>query len=258
MRNFIVLLFLFSFIFPNQLFSQNPNETTYMVFDYMKIEPGKDQDYLELERAWKKINKAKVTEGILADWSLYKAVSPSGNLSEYNYITVNLLKGEKKLASYLEGNDMPKNWQSLVTKKELELVNKTVEIRVKVKSEVWYYVDGYFEKDWTKNSNVFVLNYMKTKPGRSVSEHTQVERDIWLPVHEARVKGKSMTGWGVYNMMLPFGSEREYQCATLDAYLDMEQFLTSEYAKYFAQVYPDQDLNELFSRTAEVVEINKG
>ncbi|MDH5381197.1 MAG: hypothetical protein OEW75_10110, partial [Cyclobacteriaceae bacterium] len=241
--------------FNTELNAQSQPETTYFTFDYMKVKPGKYADYVKTEAVWKKIHQAKIKAGMADGWSFYQVASPSGSNVEYDFVTVNVFRGNKQLAGFYEGEYFPKGWESLLTKEELELVNNTATTRSIVKSEVWYYVDGVFKEDWGKNSNIFVFNFMATKPGKSVAEHTKIEQDVWKPVHDARIKGDQMTGWGMYNMMMPYGTFRDYYCGTLDVYKNMEQFLTSEYGKYFTQVHPGKDVDEMFAKTGEVTEI---
>lgn len=124
--------------------AQSVDTTLYIVYAYMKVAPGKDAEYLKMEKAYKKLHAAQKKAGILDNWALFSVMSPYGTDCEYNYIAVNVLRGNKQLAQYYEGSGTNINWQSLLTKEELNLVNRTDQIRSLVKEELWSIADDCF------------------------------------------------------------------------------------------------------------------
>ncbi|MCB0583611.1 MAG: hypothetical protein KDD10_30300, partial [Phaeodactylibacter sp.] len=67
----------------------------YYAIDYMKVEPGKHDDYLKLEKAWKKIHEANIKAGKYSYWTLTSVLYPSGAEEAYNYVTRINFSGEK-------------------------------------------------------------------------------------------------------------------------------------------------------------------
>jgi len=63
----------------------------YVQVDYMKVAPGKDQAYVDMERnVWKPYHQALVDAGQHAWWGLYAIRSPAGSEVGFSYATVNV------------------------------------------------------------------------------------------------------------------------------------------------------------------------
>ena len=202
--------------------------------DFMQVEPGMHDDYLALEKAWKKLHTASKKAGKISGWTLERVVSPGGSSMAYNYITRQRLDGEKQLAGYLSGTNMPDNWTSLLTPDELALVMRTSEIRTWVKLEVWSSVDRVMAEKM-ENAKVNTFNYFSVPEGKTNEDHYQMERDIWMPVHSQRVNSGTMKGWVLLDLVMPMGNTQPYSCATVDIYTDMEQMLAPFLEDTFCQ-----------------------
>jgi hypothetical protein len=216
-----------------------------------------ESDYLKLEKAYKKLHIAKKAEGTMDSWSLMYVMSPSGSGNEYDYIARNGLKGEAQLAHYFEGDYMPKNWMSLLTPEEVALVNRTNEIRTIVKSEIWSTVDQTMADDWNK-AKILVYNYFTSPEGKTRADHFNVEKTIWKPIHEARVKDGKMKGWVLAQLEFPFGATMPYNSITIDIYSDMGQMLAPWFEDYFKKVHPGKDSNTMIQETNAATTLSKG
>ena len=230
------------------LAAQDDQQQGYYAFDYMKVKPGMHDKYLQLEKAWKKIHQANVKAGKYNFWELTQVAFPSGDDEAYNYVTRINFKGEKQLAEYLQNWEMP-DLTAILTAEERALVDSTSVIRTLVKSEVWAHADMALGKDIDKEK-IVVFNYFDFPETGSRAEHLRVEREIWKPVHEARVNDGKMTGWVLLTKRLPNGSAEAYHDATVDLYADMEQFLSQgNPVPYFEKVHAGKDANKLFAET---------
>lgn len=234
-----------------------PEPTRYHVLSYIKVAPGKHAEYLKLEQAWKKIHAAKKKAGRMEGWALLDVLSPSGASCEYNYVTRNTFQGNDQLADFFEGAYMPDNWQSLLTKEEIDLVNRTDEIRTLVKNEVWSAVDGTMAPDLS-DAKISVFNYFDFPEGKTSADHIKMEQDIWKPIHDARVKDGTMKGWVLLQMQFPFGASMPYQDATVDLYKDMKQLMAPWFDSYFAKVHPGKNVADLLKATGEAARLVKG
>ncbi|MFZ1750303.1 MAG: hypothetical protein WAU01_08935, partial [Saprospiraceae bacterium] len=211
------------YLTPN--FGQNPEQVRYNEYAYMKVAPEKQEDYIKLEKAWKKLHMAKKKAGKLDAWSLTEVISPSGADVKYNYVTRNSYLGETQFASSYDEAYMPENWQSLLTIDEIDLVLRTDEIRTLVKNEIWVVNDQVWAEDYKETTKIFVYNYFSIPKGKTNEDHDKVEKEIWKPIHNARIKAGTMKGWVLQNMMLPFGASLPYSSLTLDGYTSMKQYL---------------------------------
>lgn len=234
-----------------------PEPTIYHTFAYIKVKPGMYSDYLKMEKAYKKLHLAKKAEGTLDDWSLMEVISPSGSSNEYDFVARNQLRGEAQLAQYYEGEYMPKNWMSLLTPEEVGLVMRTEEIRTIVKSEVWSGVDRVLGADWY-NGKVLAINYFTSPEGKTRDDHFKMEKEIWKPVHEARVKNGTMEGWSMMSMEFPFGASMPYNSLTVDIYKNMTQYLKPWSDEDFKKVHPGKDVDKLMAETQAATTLTKG
>lgn len=232
----------------NFILAQGGESQGYYSFDYMKVRPGMHDEYLKLEKAWKKIHQANIRAGKYNFWELTQVAYPSGANEEYNYVTRINFKGEKQLAGYLEDWTMP-DLDTMLTPEERTLVDRTSEIRTLVKSEIWSHADMALGKDIDKEK-IVVFNYFDFPETGSQTDHQRVEREIWKPVHEARIKDGKMTGWVLAAKQLPWGSADAYHDATVDLYANWEQFLTQgSPAPYFEKVHAGKDMGKLIAET---------
>ncbi len=231
--------------------------TGYIVYDYIKVAPNMRADYLKLEKAFKKIHIAKKKAGKLDGWSFSQVVSPMGASCEYNYVTRNTFKDDAQLANLYEGTYMPDNWQSLLTAEELSLVNRVNDIRTIVKEEVYTEIESVFAENSSKAKFV-VVNFIGSPAGKSRADHYKIEKDIWKPVHAARVKDGKMKGWVVMDLNTPFGSAMPYNSLAIDVYTDMKEYLAVWFDEYFKKVHPTKDVNDLMKQTRENTNLVKG
>ena len=242
---FVAVLFCFA---NSTATAQNDQPTHYHVIDYMKVKPGMNDDYVKCEQAWKKIHAAKKKAGKLEDWSLYQVISPSGADAEYDYVTRNTFVGEDKLAALYENSYFPDNWTSLLTPDEIDLVMRTSEFRTIVKTEVWATAESIWASDMS-DTNISVFNYFSYPEGKGRADHFRVERDIWMPVHQARINDGKLKGWVLTSMVMPAGSSMPYHDGTVDLYKDMKSMLTDPVEDYFSKLYPGKE-DALFDDTA--------
>lgn len=246
----------FCFLLSANAGAQSADTTLYIAYAYMKVTPDKEAEYLKMEQAYKKLHAASQKAGNLYDWGLARIVSPYGANCEYNYVASNVLRGSDQLARYYEGAP-GSNWQSLLTKEEIDLIKRTDQIRTLVKEEVWSKADGVFSDDWQKGK-IVVFNYFSSPSGKTRADHIKVEKDIWKPIHAARVKDGKMKAWILFNMEFPFGAEMPYNMATIDVYTDMKEYLAPWFNDYFKKIHPGKDSNQLIQQTQAATTLQKG
>ena len=248
MKTIFQLLIVACFFYISSTIHAQDDPTNYHLIGYMKVEPGMHGDYLKLEKAWKKIHAARKEAGDLQNWSLSRVISPTGADVEYNYVTRNTYRGDKQLANHFEGDYMPENWTSLLTPEEIQLVMRTGEIRTIVRNEVWTNAEVALADDYNK-ATITVFNYFDHPEGKSRADHFAVERDIWLPLHKARIADGSLKGWVLLQMMMPGGSSQPYHDATVDIYADMNALLADPMFDYFEKIHPGKKVADLMERT---------
>ena len=261
MKNvFLLLIVTLLFTTPNSALAQTPAAAPrgYLVMGFIKVAPNMNDDYLKMEKAYKKLHTARKKEGKMDDWTLWRVVSPSGSATEYNYVSHNRFLGDDQYANYVEGKFMPENWESLLTAEEVALVKRAREIRTIVKNEVWSNSEGIFPEGWAKNGKIGVFNYIANGAGKSRADHVKMEKDIWMPVHNARVKDGKMTAWWLMNLETPFGTSMPYNSVAVDLYPNMKSYLADWFDDYFKKVHPTKNVDDLMKQTRENSNLVKG
>jgi len=87
-----VIVFLAGTLIPTAL-TQSETENPYVMVNYMKVDPAKEAEYVEMETdTWKPIHQKRVSDGKLLSWSLYSVRFPRGDNMEYGYLTVEIYK----------------------------------------------------------------------------------------------------------------------------------------------------------------------
>lgn len=214
----------------------------------MKVSSEMSGEYRDCERAWKKIHQFKKEQGAIEGWALERIVSPAGSSNDYNYVTRKRFKDVNQLAAYQDNPYMPENWKSLLTEKEIELVNRTNKIRTWVKSEVWSTEERILSED-VDDSQIVVVNHFSIPANKMRSDHMKMERDLWMPVHKKRIKDGSMMGWLLLQRELPIGTDHGASVATVDVYKDMAQFWQPFDEDEFLEVHPGKSMDEIWKET---------
>ena len=75
----------------------------------------------------------------------------------------------------------------------------------------------------TEEGGLVRYDYKKITPGR-MSDYIQLERD-YERLRAAQVKAGSMTGWGMFTLLLPGGSERPFDAITAHSGKTLEQVM---------------------------------
>ena len=69
----------------------NPVPRRYLVLDYMRVTPGKENEYVRLEReVFKPFHAQRVKNKRLVGWQLYEVRYTADTHRDYDYVTVNV------------------------------------------------------------------------------------------------------------------------------------------------------------------------
>jgi hypothetical protein len=103
--------------------------------------------------------------------------------------------------------------------------------------------------------DVVRLDFKKVTPGR-MQDYAQLERD-YQPLREAQVKAGSMKMWNMSILVLPGGTEREFDAYTVHVGKDLEQVLNwgRNTGGIAAQMNPPFNLAGLTARATDLQKI---
>ena len=93
------------------------------------------------------------------------------------------------------------------------------------------------------------VQYMKPNPGKGLA-YRRLERELWKPVHEERVKRGLIRSWGLYGVHLP-GQTVDYQYVILTEFPNFSSLEDAQYPEIFAEVQGMTDYEDILRQTNE-------
>lgn len=103
---------------------------------------------------------------------------------------------------------------------------------------------------------VVSVAFMKVDPAKH-DEYRRLERELWRPMHQERIRQGQMRSWTVYAVRFPSGSKRDYDYAVVNTYksvADMERSIVDVVPK----IHPNLSVDELSRRTGAARELVRG
>ena len=233
----------------------------YFAIQYYKVHPSNENDFIQLQTGvWQKIHSERIKDDLLDGWYLFRVIAPQGTKAEYNYLIVQQYDDAEKFSAHFDGYGV--NYNNILTNNEIELALKTAEIGDMTYEEVWTTVDQMMTDNSGQIYKYSVFNSMKMKPGVSVDDYQRMEKEYWKPMHKERMRRNMMFGWGMYTMIIPGGTERNYHWATVDYYHNFMDYLRetnsimeSIHGKEKAAKYTEETINKRDLLKAEIREL---
>jgi len=232
MKVFVTLLLL-------TIFSAAHAQNLTVILDYMKVEPGNNGKYLEVEKEWRKIHEARVQQGTILFWELFEKVW-SGADDPYQYITIAVYDDFKK-----SENPIPFDWimDNFSQDERDDLMKKTMESRTLVKTEVYHSVTA---AENAKTTKYIVFNTMKVKQ-ENAGAYRRMETEIFKPLQEAAIEAGYRSGWSVWSKW-PRPVD-DFQFITVDNYSEYGQWNTGE--DLLESVHPDKSWSEIYEMVSK-------
>jgi L-rhamnose mutarotase len=229
------------------VYSQNI-PSLFVVVDFMKVEPENHASYLQVEQEiWKPMHQERINEGIIVGWYLY-AVEFSGGMDDYNYVVITLYDNADQLENPWS-NDIPGKVHP--GKRLEEMMQRTYESRTHVRSELFYSIATAPAIPMETPAPYMQVNFMKVEP-QMASGYEQLEKEIWLPIHNESIRSGRTTGWGLWSSLFPRGSGLPYQYITLNAFSEYSYIFDLDFSIPFSNIHPDKDFKQTQERTREV------
>jgi len=228
------------------------NTNLFAVVELMKVEPGQEANYIDLEQQiWKPIHQERVKQGKLVGWILYQ-VMYTGTNDIYNYATVNVYSDLKSMENPYDEIDFAKVHPGKDIDEEF---NRTLNLRKLVKSQLISRVIYANPKGsgGPAPHKYIVVNYMKSKPG---GNFIQIENELAKPTSQELVKNGNWAGWSLWSNVFPRGSGMESDFVTVDNYPDFSKLGSVNYTQAFEKANPGKkwaDYADKFANSKEMV-----
>lgn len=115
---------------------------------------------------------------------------------------------------------------------------------------------GFTQQQAAPDPLVVSVAFMKVDPSKH-EEYRRLEREIWRPMHQERIRQGQMRSWTVYAVRFPGGTKRDYDYAVVNTYnsmADMERSIVD----LVPRIHPNLPLDELSRRTGAARELVRG
>jgi hypothetical protein len=103
---------------------------------------------------------------------------------------------------------------------------------------------------------VVQVAFMKVDPARN-AEYLALERDIFRPIFQERIKQGMSRSWTVYSVRFPTGTKREYDYAVVNTYNSLAD-LDRSTIEVAAKVHPNIPQADLVRRTLAARDLVRG
>ncbi|MEM7374453.1 MAG: hypothetical protein AAF587_38020 [Bacteroidota bacterium] len=93
----------------------------------------------------------------------------------------------------------------------------------------------------------FMVDYMKVTEGMN-TEYLAGEQGVWKSIHETHVKKGVHHGWSLYQIVVPGGSEREYDYVTVTRFVGekaVAEFMSGAWYDEAAKTLTDKEKEEM-------------
>lgn len=244
-KAFLLMLAFVTTSIPVAVFAQDENPQIFALIEFMKVKQGDEGKYMDIElNYWKKIHQERINQGEIIRWVLYQ-VRFAGSNDEYNYVTATLVDDPNKLEMPFAGIELEK----IFPDEDLDKISaETLSSRQLVKRNLIRMVSSVHPEGGPAPFQYLTVDFMKVKPGGE-DLYTEMENNVWKPVHEEFIKDGSRVGWGMWQLIFPSGSGLDYQYATTNNISEFSKIGTVDYNGAFGKAHPGKDVTSLLEDT---------
>jgi len=205
---FLLAFFCLAHAFPQQQTHSFGN------IDFNKVAPASINDYLALEgKIWKPVQQEHINQGGLKGWFVFR-VWFAGTGSDYNYAVMEIYDS-------FAGMTFPYS-DDIITKvhpgmNEAELMDKTLKARDIVCAQSVERI-AMLRPEKNEFPYKYATVYYLDVKSENAKAYEKMEQEVWLPIHQERIKAGLCSGWDLFRTVIPNGESVPFK------YLSMEWF----------------------------------
>jgi len=235
--------------------SQAPSPQFYVGVNFIKVTPGKQEQYRQLvEKYGKKVNEYLFKNQNLMGWYLYQVLMPAGSATDFDYAAVNISNSLGALLDFpISTKDMYKKVFPEMTDKMISDVQAQFdECRHVVRREIYSPVEGAHTDNAPNGppAKYMEVDLMHPADGKT-ADYIKMEKETFLPLHNERVKMGILKSWSLYEKIMPVDTRMGYEYVTVNFYDDLNK-LNDGYAESVKKLYPQKDMTSMFNETSAV------
>jgi hypothetical protein len=234
--------------------SQSSVPVRFVVLDYMKVAPGKEDEYVRLEReVWKPVHQERIKNKRMVAWELYAVPYTAYPQRQYDYVTVNVYES---LAATDDQSGMEALFRRVHAGKDASrLLAQTGEARQVARAEVWRLLDQTAPGTASAAPSKYLqVGYMRSKPG---GNYVAVEQELWKPIHQDRVRRGALDRWALFALVVPGGTSYPYDYATTNSVSSLSALVDTYPDDLFRRVHPNIPLADIGNRTTAARDLTR-
>ena len=225
-----------------------PPAPAWYTMTFLKAPGDKTAAYEEAVRTQlAKVAESRVNSGELTFWAHNRLLLPGGSDAKYSHVLVYRYAGIPNLD--LPPEETAARWAKAGVKRS-DYVDRMNGLGVAVvKRELWRGLDGAGSVE----AGDFIRLDMKKVSNNA--QYSDLERTVYKPYWEERIKIGAMKAWGLYTLSIPGGEDRPYGFLTMQGFKDEQQMLGPAGVTArdsWAKTAPGQDPYAINKRAAEV------
>lgn len=232
---------------PFSLIGQNPT----VIAGFMKVTPGFENEYLEVEQTWKKLHQKAVNEGIYQSWQLWRKLH-TGADDPYTYATLQWYENYEATFNVV----LTPEWAADIfpLNEQAEIIEKTMATREIVSEEV-YHLGISTENSQAAKYLVIMRNNIP--PERS-NEYFKMEKEIFKPLQEEMIRRDALAQWGIWSAW-PY-KEGQAQVVIAEGFKDAKQLSNpgQSFEDVLTTIHPElnwEDLRQEVIKNREQVSV---
>ena len=217
-----ILTFIFLALWSISMNAQQNDAKEYLLFEFMKVEPGHWGDYYDVEGFWSGIHQQRVADKSILGWDMW-ALIPSGTKQGPNYLTVTIFKSLKDMLNAVNSWDVmgyaKKAYPDKTDEELAEMMDKTIQSRELVYQNLMIGIDQTKDEFKMKVGMIVTLDLMK----QTDENYEKAESEIFKPWHQQLIDNGKKGHWGLMKAILPAGGEVYFTHIAYSFYTDMNQ-----------------------------------
>jgi len=225
--------------------SAQPASPGYHSVACLKLKPDSSTDFQKfMADDVHKVAQGRVADGELTGWYLLRAVFPSGESVQCDYLIVAIFpKLPHAFGSEVLDAAIKKAGLSI---KPEDYVKRRNSLSKVVSTAVY---QNQASVGSPKKGDYFQINYMKVNED-NLNDWVALEKQVWKPLAEQLVKDGKQDGWSLNTRSMPFGTDMPFQGVTVDVYPSMDAVFEQDpqFVERFRKVHPDIEIGTTIER----------
>ena len=179
--------------------------------------------------------------------TLLQVEYPGGSNADYNFVAINIYPSIADLDDPYAGID----WKAIHPEVDAsQLMERTDASRDMFHTEVFEMIDEAVPGQPDLMPRYISVNKMLTPVGGN-TDYEAMERTIWKPLHQERIRQQKMEDWMLLRRILPNGTICKYNYITWDAYASYLDFYTPFREETFERIHSNKRMDKTMEETTE-------